>query len=252
MIDSLDAPDLERVISVVEACERLDGLEAFRATALEALASRVGFRRSTFFLTGPPEPLTSGTDGIQIGFRPSIMDHYVDVHVADPFRAEPAVRILRRSGLASLDQLQDALTPAEREYVDRFLRPNDIRSQLCLWLDTGLSTHGILCVLGDDEGEFDERDEAMLLKLRPHLANLLALRLRQRPDLVHTSILSEREREVAGLVAAGLTNREIARRLGIGEDTVKKHVSRALAALHVRNRTELSVAWTRPGGPPAG
>jgi hypothetical protein len=42
------------------------------------------------------------------------------------------------------------------------------------------------------------------------------------------------------LVARGSTNAEIARLLSISPDAVKKHVSRALAALEVSNRAELA------------
>jgi DNA-binding NarL/FixJ family response regulator len=54
--------------------------------------------------------------------------------------------------------------------------------------------------------------------------------------------LSARESEVAALVARGRSNREIATELVISEDTVKKHVSHALAKLELHNRTELAIA----------
>ena len=50
--------------------------------------------------------------------------------------------------------------------------------------------------------------------------------------------LSSREQEVLGLIAAGLTNREIADRLVISSETAKKHVANICDKLGVRNRTE--------------
>lgn len=52
--------------------------------------------------------------------------------------------------------------------------------------------------------------------------------------------LSAREREVAGLVAAGATNPEIAARLFLSRKTVEHHVSNALAKLGLHSRSELA------------
>ena len=52
--------------------------------------------------------------------------------------------------------------------------------------------------------------------------------------------LTPREREVAALVAEGLTNPEIAGRLGIGEQTARTHVSNVLSKLGVSSRREVA------------
>lgn len=51
--------------------------------------------------------------------------------------------------------------------------------------------------------------------------------------------LTGREREVARLVADGASNRQVARRLGLSENTVRAHVSRVLAAFAIATRAEL-------------
>jgi two-component system, NarL family, response regulator LiaR len=59
--------------------------------------------------------------------------------------------------------------------------------------------------------------------------------------------LTERETEVLRLLAGGLANKEIARTLGIGEKTVKTHVSHVLAKLGVLSRTQAALYAVRIG-----
>ncbi len=57
-------------------------------------------------------------------------------------------------------------------------------------------------------------------------------------------ILTPRQREVLELVRQGLSNTEIARRLGISRDGVKFHVSEIITRLGVRKRRE-AARWRR-------
>jgi RNA polymerase sigma factor (sigma-70 family) len=68
---------------------------------------------------------------------------------------------------------------------------------------------------------------------------------RDAPAALHE--LTEREREVLILVAAGLTNAEIAERLVITSATVKTHVSRILMKLNARDRAQLVVIGYESG-----
>lgn len=52
-------------------------------------------------------------------------------------------------------------------------------------------------------------------------------------------VLSKREQEIAALVSQGLTNKQIAERAFVSENTVKQHLKRVFAKTDVRNRAEL-------------
>lgn len=59
--------------------------------------------------------------------------------------------------------------------------------------------------------------------------------------------LTDRETDVLRLVAGGMANKEIARDLGIGERTVKTHVSSILAKLGLQSRTQAALHAARIG-----
>jgi DNA-binding NarL/FixJ family response regulator len=59
--------------------------------------------------------------------------------------------------------------------------------------------------------------------------------------------LSGREREVLVLVASGLANKQIARRLGISEKTVKGHLTRIFQTIGVADRTQAAL-WAERSG----
>lgn len=67
---------------------------------------------------------------------------------------------------------------------------------------------------------------------------------------VLAAALTDREEEVLGLLAAGLSNRQIAARLGLRPQTVKNHVSRVYEKLDVHSRLELLGSLRAPGTVP--
>jgi len=64
-------------------------------------------------------------------------------------------------------------------------------------------------------------------------------------DALH-HVLTERELEVLHQVSQGLTNREIAARLFISENTVRSHLRSILDKLHVQNRLQAAALFKRP------
>lgn len=87
-------------------------------------------------------------------------------------------------------------------------------------------------------------DDQMAVPLELMTAAMRAPTSQARPEDAISS-LTEREREVLGLVAVGLTNKAIARRLAISPATVKAHVERIIAKLGVADRTQAAVLAAR-------
>jgi len=78
--------------------------------------------------------------------------------------------------------------------------------------------------------------------LPPDLVNIALEREKARDREQHTihKLLTVREREIAQLVAQGLSNKQIARQIGTSEGTVKIHLYNVYQKLGVSNRTSLA------------
>lgn len=90
--------------------------------------------------------------------------------------------------------------------------------------------------------------------LDPAVASMLARRVREGAAAATDGAepLTDREREVLGLVARGLSNREIAARLAITERTARTHVSNILGKLGLASRTQAALYAVEHGlVPPA-
>ena len=84
--------------------------------------------------------------------------------------------------------------------------------------------------------------------LHPTIARKVMQELSQPPSLPPTAEpLTEREVEVLKLVAQGLSNPDISRKLGITEGTVRVHISRILSKLHLANRTQAALYAIQEG-----
>jgi DNA-binding CsgD family transcriptional regulator len=82
--------------------------------------------------------------------------------------------------------------------------------------------------------DFSERDRALLTLLRPHVHQAFLDAERRRQPVPR---LTPRHWDLLRLVAAGHTNAQIARRLGISEGTVRTHLENIYERLHVSSRT---------------
>jgi non-specific serine/threonine protein kinase len=92
------------------------------------------------------------------------------------------------------------------------------------------------------------------MHMQPVLERALALREKLRPATAReparqsaSDTLTAREREIASLMADGLSNHDIAERLVVTEGTVEVHVKHILGKLGLRSRTQVAGWFARQG-----
>ena len=111
-------------------------------------------------------------------------------------------------------------------------------------LEAGATGYLLKDADADDVAVAVRRAHAGEVHLDPQVARLLANRIRSRREIVpgHEP-LTDREREVLGLVAKGHSNKEIATLLDITERTARTHVSNILGKLDLASRTQAAL-WS--------
>jgi DNA-binding CsgD family transcriptional regulator len=229
------------VRAMLAAARRCDSLADWLPTTLEALERRLGYARSSVLLVlnAPRPSIARAFAGAARGWDTDVLAKYFE-HWADcdPLASDPARAMFESHGFASTATLYPQLDPERRRFVDEFLKTIDVGDQLSLRLAGNITTDGYLTIHAPSV--ISDADTATLLALAAGLAAQLRTYLPRGLAVA----LTERAQQVAELVALGFTNREIAAILNLGEDTVKKHLYRAMTKLGLRHRTQLAVSWT--------
>ena len=110
--------------------------------------------------------------------------------------------------------------------LERALRLAEFKGYLRLFVDLGLPMARLL-------------QEARSREVLPDFVNVLLAAFGAVPEESPLpEPLTQREQEILEMVAAGLTNREIAEKLVISPETVKKHTGNIYSKMDVRSRTE--------------
>lgn len=232
---------LDRTLQVLEACHRPHSLDGFRETVLDGLLAS-DFEAGLFWLTPRPDDAgIEATDPLPRRIPGRDLDRYLaGPWTADPFTSPAAVRLLHKQPVVTLRDIVIDADTDQRRYLRTFFAARGYRDQATTWLPTGTSRHGFVTVVTRRPITAPERE--LLARLRPHLAALLRWQLLAGRATPGFDALSPRQQEVATLAAAGESNREIARALGLSEETVKKHLTRVYAALGCRSRAQLAAA----------
>jgi DNA-binding CsgD family transcriptional regulator len=195
--------------------------------------------------------------------RPETALHIVDARLAAE-RADssavalgvPRLSVVRGRALTTLlryDEAERALEVARSEATAQGAQPMLWRAEVALghlyrlqrrrlearrWFDAARATADALADKVPDE-QLSARFRSELDVLIPSVPAPSAARAAKEAF----GGLTQRERDVAELVAQGMANRVIARELGIGERTVEGYVASALGKLGFASRTQLA-AWT--------
>lgn len=154
-----------------------------------------------------------------------------------PSRTGDEVSVTKRSDFST-----DREWHASAMYQDCF-REDGVEHELMCCLPSQGTRSRRLLLFRTGVRDFDERDRTVLALLRPHLAELAASPPRPRE-------LTQRQWELMQLVAAGHTNAQIATRLHLTGNTVRKHLENIFERLQVANRTAAVAAAY--GDAPAG
>jgi DNA-binding CsgD family transcriptional regulator len=120
------------------------------------------------------------------------------------------------------------------------MRPQGLEHQIALFLpepsgpDAGIGRTARLFFLRGPGPAFSESDRSLLTLLRPHMQEAFLDAERRRNPVPN---LTSRHWDLLHLLAAGRTNTQIARQLGLSEGTVRTHLENIYGRLDVSNRT---------------
>lgn len=171
------------------------------------------------------------------------------IELAESLRPDVVLMDVRMPGINGIEATRRITTRAGAPRV-LVLTTFDLDEHLYAAVEAGASGFLLKDVAPDDlvhAVRVVARGEAMLA---PALIRRLLERFARpsaSPSSVAASEVSQREGEVARLVARGLANSEIAAELYLSEATVKTYVSRLLTRLGLRDRVQIAV-WAYESG----
>jgi DNA-binding CsgD family transcriptional regulator len=175
-----------------------------------------------------------------------VLDRLNDTWPAWPEEPPALLQHLEAAILEGEGRTEDALAQYEEALADRYgYRP------VKMVADAEQGVARCLLAAGKTDDALIHAERAVVLLERwPgwRAADAAALVRRVRPShATGDGALTAREREVAALIAEGMTNGQIARRLYISTKTASVHVSNILAKLGMGSRSEVA-AWAARGG----
>jgi DNA-binding CsgD family transcriptional regulator len=232
---SVSETDIHRMLRIVDAPDLGDDGEGLPWSILHELKALIGCvtielgsydlgRKEYYFEQGVDQPDCPPEDELFWQLYPSSVGAYPE----------------RTGDFRSVFQTADFCTLAEHRrtpmYVDicKFLG-SDHAMTVCLQGDGAGRVLRLDLHRGRRDPEFSEYHWGLLTLLRPHLLAAHVEVVRRRRGV---PVLTPRQWQLLGLIDAGLSNRQVAARLRISDQTVRKHLENVFARLEVNSRTE--------------
>ena len=175
--------------------------------------------------------------GAAVIARPS-SDPLVDVHATFECRDE-TLDLVRERALA-LFRLVSGGAGRDEDYAAASA-PSPLRSSLHVPLVTEGRVIGLTYLASFRPDAFSADDAAVLADLAAHASGAY----RRLEASVRRLRLTPRQSQVLALIASGLSDNEVAMRLGLAHRTVRTHLDRLLREHGLRSRTEAVAAWLR-------
>ncbi|EHK72966.1 response regulator [Pseudomonas psychrotolerans L19] len=137
---------------------------------------------------------------------------------------------------ARVDDVIDRRALEASEHYNEFLKPCGMHYGInVFFFQEGRDIGDLRIWRGADQPPFGVRDVLLLKTLTPYFEESLS------PARQPPSLLTRREQAVVEHVAAGCSDKEIARLMGIGFTTVRTHLKNAMHKTGASNRTDLAV-----------
>lgn len=249
---TLTADEYERILNVLNDLGDQHSTSAFSHTLLESLARRLGYRSTTYMPAPPPRDVNPDNlgDVVAHGIKAwGVRAWLSGWRHRDVWASRPAQACLERQGIATIPDIARTCAPGDLSgWMDDFLKPLGLGSQLVCWIPTGSGRAAAFLSLHRDRSTpFDAHDVAVLAVLRRQLSNVLWYSKDGANDhgVPLWSRLSDREQQVATAVADGATNKAAAAQLFVCEDTIKKHLMHIFQKLEVSSRAELAAGFSQ-------
>jgi DNA-binding CsgD family transcriptional regulator len=243
--DPLVPADYRRMFDVLDGVTGRRSLECFCGRLLDALDDAFGWRRAFVVEGAMPGPSEAGIPlpaHCFDTFGGSFLEEYVtNWQAGDPLSVDRAIAAWQDQRVVGMWQFHYPVA-SRRRFFECLLRRNGLADILMC----GSRVGGRVVTLGvgfDEGADAGSRERAIMYRLWPHLVLHFQSFAASTSSGTGEWSLTSRERLVTELVADGLTNCQIAQRLHITVDTVKKHLTHAMAKTECNSRTQLALRW---------